>query len=244
VLPDQAPAALLEGNPPGSLPPEYTGGLGSAGVAALRAFVEQGGTLVAIDGACRFAIDQLKLPVRDALAQWTRPGRRVAPEAPSEQGAAEFYAPGSLLEAQAAADSPLVHGAESFAVWYESSPAFATDGDAARILLRYPARNPLLSGLLIGPEKIQGLGALAEAPLGGGRVVLFGFRPQYRAQSWGTYVLFLNALFSAATERTGTFTATATFTGKGSGEVQLPGDAEAVVHPGELAAEPVLSQRH
>jgi hypothetical protein len=204
VLPDQTPGQILEGNPQGSLPPEYTGGLGSEGVAALRAFVDQGGTLVAIDSASRFAIDQLKLPVRDALAEWTRPGRRPVPEAPAEQGATEFYAPGTLLEAQPAADHPLVHGAEpSVAVWYESSPGFVAETPAARVLLRYPARNPLLSGWLIGPEKIQGLGALVEVPLGSGRVVLFGFRPQYRAQSWGTYVLFLNALFGAAMERTG-----------------------------------------
>ena len=201
VLPDQGAAQILEGNPAGSLPPEYVGGLGKEGVAALRAFVEEGGTLVAVDSASRFAIEQLRLPVRDALAQWTRPGRRESPEAPVEQGAAQFYAPGSLLEAQAAADDPLVHGAEpSVAVWFESSPAFAAEGDAARIMLRYPARNPLLSGWLIGPEKIQGLGALAEVPLGRGRVVLFGFRLQYRAQSWGTYVLMLNALFTSALE--------------------------------------------
>jgi hypothetical protein len=205
VLPDQAPGQMLEGNPAGSLPAEYTGGLGAAGVSALRAFVEQGGTLVAIDGACRFAIDQLKLPVRDALAQWTRPGRRVAPEAPTEQGATEFYAPGTLLEAEPVGDSALVHGTEApVAVWYESSPAFAAESPgSAHIVLRYPPRNPLLSGWLIGPEKIQGLGALAEVKLGSGRVVLFGFRPQYRAQSWGTYTLLLNALFSSAMERTG-----------------------------------------
>jgi hypothetical protein len=218
VLADQTPAQILDGNPQGSLPPEYVGGLGAAGVTALRAFVEQGGTLVAIDGAARFAIEQLRLPVRDALDQWTRTGRRPAPEAPAEQGATEFYAPGSLLEAQPTADHPLVHGAEpSIAVWYESSPAFVAEGGPARILLRYPARNPLLSGWLIGPEKIQGLGALAEVPLGSGRVVLFGFRPQYRAQSWGTYVILLNALFGAATERPGTGTGTATGDGPGTG---------------------------
>jgi hypothetical protein len=205
VLPDHSPAQILEGHPPGSLPPEYTRGLGMEGVAALRSFVEQGGTLVAIDGAARFAIDQLRLPVRDALGEWTKRGRPVAPEAASEQGGAQFYGPGSLLEAQVAGDHPLVHGAEpSAAVWYDNGPGFASTADGVRILLRYPARNPLLSGWLIGPEKIQGLGALAEAPLGRGRVVLFGFRPQYRAQSWGTYVLFLNALFSSTLDRTST----------------------------------------
>jgi hypothetical protein len=204
VIADQSPAQIVEGHPSGSLPPEYTGGLAKEGVAALRSFVEEGGTLVAIDGATRFAIEQFQLPVRDALAELTRRGQPVAPEAAAEQGASEFYGPGSLLEALVAADHPLVHGAEpSAAVWYDNGPGFVPTSEAVRIVMRYPERNPLLSGYLVGPEKIQGLGALAEVPLGKGRVVLFGFRPQYRAQSWGTYVLFLNSLFAAALEPAG-----------------------------------------
>jgi hypothetical protein len=34
--------------------------------------------------------------------------------------------------------------------------------------------------------------------LGTGRVVMFGFRPQYRGQSWGTFKLLYNAILTAA----------------------------------------------
>src|SRR6266536_5592545 len=44
ILPDQPPKDILDGYRPGTMPPEYTGGLGQAGVKALREFVEQGGT--------------------------------------------------------------------------------------------------------------------------------------------------------------------------------------------------------
>ena len=69
VLPDQAPAEILDGHAPGAMPDEYTGGLGEAGVARLKAFVEAGGTLVALDRAPRFAIEELGLPVKNALAR-------------------------------------------------------------------------------------------------------------------------------------------------------------------------------
>src|SRR5439155_8225710 len=39
VIPDSSPRAIMEGHAPGSVPGEYAGGLGPAGVEALRAFV-------------------------------------------------------------------------------------------------------------------------------------------------------------------------------------------------------------
>ena len=68
--------------------------------------------------------------------------------------------------------------------------------DSSRVtwVARFRGREPLLSGWLEGAERVQGKGALAVVRLGRGRVVLFGFRPQYRAQSLATYPLLFNAL--------------------------------------------------
>jgi hypothetical protein len=184
VLPDQAPGDLLNGHAAGTLPAEYTGGVGAEGVAALRAFVEAGGTLVALDSASLFAIEQLHLPVRNVLAG-------VPP--------ADFFCPGSILAATADARLPLAHGLpETTPVWFEGSPAFEADEGA--VALRYADGAPLLSGWLLGGERLRGRAALVEARLGKGRVVLFGFRPQYRAQSRVTYPALLNALYLSAAE--------------------------------------------
>jgi hypothetical protein len=184
VLPDQAPASILNGHARGSMPEEYTGGIGHSGVASLLAFVEAGGTLVALDSATGFAIDELRLPVRNALAG---------------VGPALFFCPGSILAAKADAVQPLAHGLpDTTPVWFEGSPAF--DVERGSVALRYEAEDPLLSGWLLGGERLRGKAALVEVPLGKGRVVLFGFRPQYRAQSRVTYAALLNALYLSAAE--------------------------------------------
>jgi hypothetical protein len=191
IIPDHSPRAIMDGYRKGSMPEELTGGLGQEGVKALREFVERGGTLVALNNASDFAIEQLNLPVRDVTAELKR---------------TEFYCPGSILRTVLDTTHPLAKGMPRESVaWVEDSPVFEIKSDPlalvrVKIIARYPdSGTPLLSGWLLGAEKIRGKAALVEVGLGEGKIYLFGFRPQYRAQSLATYPLLFNALAVAPT---------------------------------------------
>jgi Zinc carboxypeptidase len=167
-------------------PEEFTGGIGTTGVASLRAFVVQGGELVTLNRASDFAIEKLDVGARNILRN-TPPG--------------EFYGPGSILSIRVNPNHPLGYGMNpESAAWFERGSAFAPsflspEAPAAIAVASYPSGNPLMSGWLLGSSLIENRGALMDAPLGHGHVVMFGFRPQYRGQSYGTYKLLFNALF-------------------------------------------------
>jgi len=114
---------------------------------------------------------------------------------------AAFYAPGSIVRTKVDATSPIAYGSEPESIaWFEQSPAFELSGNA-RSIVSYPASgSPLLSGWLLGAEKLNGKSAVVEVPVGQGRVILFGFRPQYRAQTWATFKLLFNSLYYATVE--------------------------------------------
>jgi hypothetical protein len=159
------------------MPPEYTGGLGAKGAAALQEFAGAGGTLIFLNHSTEYAIDQLGVKAKNVVGG-------VADR--------EFYSPGSLLNVQLDRQHPLCYGLqENIAIWSEGSPAFETE---ERTVARYPDSGILASGWLLGEASIARRSALVDAKMGSGHVILFGMRPQYRAQSYLTFKLFFNAL--------------------------------------------------
>jgi hypothetical protein len=177
VFADEPPSAIENGHLPGSMPPEFTGGLGERGAEALREFAGAGGTIIFLNRASGYAIEHLGVKARNVLAG-------VPPR--------EFYSPGSLLNAKLDLASPLTRGMpEDITIWNEASPAWET---SENVVASYPGRNLLASGWLLGENHIAGKAALIDAGSGGGHIILFGMRPQYRAQSYLTFKLFFNAL--------------------------------------------------
>ncbi len=189
LFPDQPARNILDGYRAGAMPPELTGGLGVEGVKQLRAFIVQGGTVVFLNRASDFAIEQLKLPLRDIVAGLPR---------------TDFYVPGSILRLELDTTHPIAKGMPKETIaWAENSPVFEVIENAGgdipasnvRVIGWYPQdKDPLLSGWLLGGDRIKGKAALVEVTMGKGRAILFGFRPQYRAQSSATYPLFFNSL--------------------------------------------------
>lgn len=183
VFPDQSPNQILNGFAKGAMPDEYTGGLGAIGVANLKKFAEAGGTLVFLNRASNFAIEQFNLPVRDVTKDLPRK---------------DFFIPGSILRTTLDTTNPIAKGMpENSIAWFENSPAFEiTDAERAKVIAKYPsdAKSVLLSGYALGAEKIAGKAALVEISMGKGKIILFGFRPQYRGQSLATFPLLFNAI--------------------------------------------------
>ena len=175
---------LPPGRSPAVYPPQYMSGLGDEGAAALREFVEAGGTVVALGDASEYAIDVFDLKVRNAVADMDRK---------------DFYSPGSTLRVDFDADHQLGYGMpDSGVLLYWSNAAFeispSRNNDGYSTIARYIDRDILQSGWLIGEQHLSGKSAMVAASVGDGRVVLYGFRPQHRAQTHGTFKLFFNAL--------------------------------------------------
>ncbi|MGH7668628.1 MAG: M14 family zinc carboxypeptidase [Gemmatimonadaceae bacterium] len=185
ILPDQNPRQIADGLR-APYPDSLRGGLGNTGAAALQAFVEAGGTLLAFNKASEYAIDAFHLPVTNVLAGVPN---------------TDFYAPGSLLAVTLDRASPLTAGvtAPVPAVWFEASPAFQiADPTRARAVVRYPSTgDPLLSGWLLGGSTLNDKAAMVDVSMGRGHVVLYGFRPQYRGQSMATEPLIWGAIRQA-----------------------------------------------
>lgn len=197
ILPDATFAQMVHGLSPGTMPPEYTGGMTIEGAAHVRSFVLDGGTLVALDTAASLPLTLFDLPVRDVT------------EGRSEE---DFFIPGTVLALQVNPDHPLGFGmATEAAAFFVRSPAFEVGRPASRFdqnrgtrlvedprattVANYPADDLLLSGWALGEDVLANRAAAVEVEAGEGRIVLLGFRAQHRGQPHGTFKLLFNAIY-------------------------------------------------
>jgi hypothetical protein len=163
------------------------------GVPALRAFVEEGGTLIALGDQASTLIAHFDLPLEEGTFVEDEGRRR-----PTTRN--EFFVPGSLLRMEVAQADFVGYGVDPGQVaMFRSSPVFAPKPGvpAAGVVpvATWPTAEPLLaSGWAIGTGYLHDRLAAARVPLGAGQVVLFGADVVYRGQPVGTFKLLFNAI--------------------------------------------------
>jgi hypothetical protein len=203
LLPDASYETMVSGLAPGTMPDEYAGGMTPRGVTNLVQFASEGGTLVAQDSATELPLTLLGLPIRNSVAALRNN---------------EFYIPGTLLRLTVDPSHPIAWGMPAeVAAFFTHSPVFEVgrrrgrpgdirEADPPRpegvaTVASYPSRDVLMSGWLLGERYLHGRGAVIEAAVDKGRVVLLGFRVQHRGQPHATFKFLFNAIYRGSSER-------------------------------------------
>jgi hypothetical protein len=204
LLPSQGAGEIMHGHRKGEMPEQFVGGIGLAGVAAIEKYTSNGGTLICLDQSTGFAIEQFGLPVEDLTTGLT---------------SSEFFIPGSLIRMTVDVNNPLAYGMQS-----EASASFQRSRSFRKIaptrkgeggnekttpfpspdvqeVAKYASKDLLMSGWAKGQDRyLKDKSAMLNVGYGKGRVILFGFRPQFRGQTHGTYKLLFNSIYSGATK--------------------------------------------
>ncbi|HIA74465.1 MAG TPA: hypothetical protein EYN99_08535, partial [Gemmatimonadetes bacterium] len=177
----QEAGSIRNGFRSGELPRQYTGGLGDEGMEAVSAFVRNGGRVIAIEAATDFVAELFDLDISNLTSGLPN---------------TDFYIPGSILRLELDSASEINEGMrDEISAWYwRSSMAYEVNDPRIRIAARYGQGDPLLSGWVLGGHHIAGEAAVLEAKIGEGSLVLFGFQPNYRAQTVATWPLLFNAM--------------------------------------------------
>jgi hypothetical protein len=182
---------FLGGPSPKELAPEVAArlkGIDQQGMDNLVAFVREGGVLIATESANEPAANLFKLPIRDVTK------------------GSKFYSPGSVFTAYVDTHHPFGWGMPAEAQIYfdngqawEASLSFPSTSQGGAFV-RYPERNPLISGWIIEDYVIHNCAAAVEYRVGAGRVALFGFDVIFRAQPHLGFKLLFNAIHTGAAE--------------------------------------------
>jgi hypothetical protein len=196
VLASMSSSSIIDGHKVGSVPEKYAGGIAESGLNSLREFVKNGGTLVTLNTSSEFAIKHFNLPLKD-----------VSGDYPST----EFYLPSAILQIELDNTHPLTFGMgknKNVDMLSYGSPLleFLNDQELSmdndylprnqlKTIASYPDRNPFRSGWLVGDHVLRNKPVLVEAKYGKGKIIMFAFRPQNRAQTRGTFMLFFNSLY-------------------------------------------------
>jgi len=170
--------------------------------AALKKFVEDGGTILAVGRSSMNLARVLGLPVENHLIERSADGS--VRQIPAEK----YYVPGSILRLAVDNTAPIAHGLEDHVdVFFDNSPVFTLGPEAVRKGLRpvawFDSATPLRSGWAFGQGYLNGGVEVVQATIGKGSLFMLAPEITFRAQPHGTFKFLFNGLYLGAASAAG-----------------------------------------
>ena len=204
IFPDQDKTILMEArikekddvyNIP-AYPPEVLKGIGDDGMQKILKFLDEGGIIISWGESTALFFGPLTLKKENGEKEnFQLPCKDLSEDLKKKN----FFCPGSLLQADLLQDHPLTYGLpQKVGVFSRGNPVLATsiphfDMDR-RVIGSFPEKDILMSGYIENEEALSNKPAMVWIKKGKGQLVLFGFNPQFRASTTGTYKLLFNSL--------------------------------------------------
>ncbi len=175
--------------------PDYVKGMEKKGLGKLMLFIENGGLVLSWGKSTALFEGMQTISKGDVKEEFQLPVRDISSNLQKDG----LYVAGSLLKIKLLKDHPLTMGLpDEIGVFSRGRPVFATsiprfDMDR-RVIGKYADKNVLLSGYIEKPEKLADRSAMVWLKKGKGQIVLYGFSPQFRSSTQGSFKLLFNAL--------------------------------------------------
>jgi hypothetical protein len=178
----------------------------SLGKSALKHWIEEGGTLIAIEQAVQWAIQNklaaAKLKTEERSRKDTVVQRR--PYADESEYERARSIPGTIFQVRYDRTHPLLFGySDSLLSVFRSTTVFLEPSANPYATPVQYTDKPLLAGYLHKQHEplVKNSAAVLVSALRSGRVILMADNPNFRAFWFGTNKLFLNGIFFGSTIR-------------------------------------------
>lgn len=179
-------------------PPQYSKGIGKSGMGKLMTFLDKGGIIISWGRSTEIFMGTLAIPSVQKTGEteeFLLPVMDISKQLKKDG----LYCPGALMNVSLLKDHPITWGMpEETGIFFRGEPVFRTrvpkfDMDR-RVIARFPEKNILISGYCENENKIANQTVLVWLKKNKGQLVLFGFSPQFRASTNGTFKLLFNSI--------------------------------------------------